>query len=89
MHAASARAVVAESLSRGDSSGLDYSSIGSSGSSSRSSKGQSTKRLTDVLNDRAALTVLYYATSGANWQRNDQWLSEKPLGTWHGVSTDR
>ena len=73
-HAASARAVVAQSLSRRDeASGTDHAR----------------SREQNALTDRAALTVLYYATNGANWQRNDKWLSEKPLNTWHGVSTDR
>ena len=39
--------------------------------------------------DRAALVALYEATDGANWTSNDNWLSEAPLGEWHGVITDR
>ena len=31
---------------------------------------------------------LYNATDGANWMRNDKWLSEEPVGTWSGVTTD-
>ena len=38
--------------------------------------------------DRAALVALYNATDGANWRRNDNWLSEAPLGQWYGVTTD-
>ena len=37
--------------------------------------------------DRAALTALYNATDGPNWSNNNNWLSDKPLGTWDGVST--
>ncbi len=36
----------------------------------------------------AALTALYNATDGDNWHRNDNWLTDAPLGEWHGVYTD-
>ena len=39
--------------------------------------------------DRAALVALYEATEGANWTSNDNWLSNRPIGEWHGVTTDR
>ena len=39
--------------------------------------------------DRAALVALYEATNGANWTSNDNWLSDRPIGEWHGVTTDR
>ena len=42
-----------------------------------------------VETDRAALVALYEATDGANWTSNDNWLSDKPIGEWHGVTTDR
>ncbi len=35
-----------------------------------------------------ALTALYNATDGLNWKRRDNWLSDSPLGKWHGVRTD-
>ena len=38
--------------------------------------------------DRAALVALYNATDGPNWTNNDNWLSDRPLGEWHGVTTD-
>ncbi len=38
--------------------------------------------------DRAALEALYRATGGAGWDDSTNWLSSKPLGQWHGVSTD-
>ena len=38
--------------------------------------------------ERAALVALYEATDGANWTHNDNWLSDKPLGAWQGVTTD-
>ena len=42
----------------------------------------------EAATDRAALVALYNATSGDNWANNDNWLSDKPLGEWHGVTTD-
>ena len=38
--------------------------------------------------DRDVLVSLYHATNGPNWVRSDNWLSDKPLGTWYGVETD-
>jgi len=38
--------------------------------------------------DRAALVALYEATDGPNWVNNENWLSDAPLGEWHGVDTD-
>ncbi len=47
------------------------------------------ERFLAVLSDRAALVALYYATDGANWANNTNWLSDMPLTTWYGVSTSR
>ena len=38
--------------------------------------------------DRAALVALYNATDGPNWRNNTNWLSDEPLDTWEGVTTD-
>ena len=38
--------------------------------------------------DRAALVALYNATEGARWNNNDGWLTDAPLGEWHGVEVD-
>ena len=38
--------------------------------------------------DRSALEALYNATGGAGWSNNDNWLTDEPLGEWHGVNTD-
>ena len=38
--------------------------------------------------DREALVALYNATDGANWSSNSNWLSNAPIGEWHGVTTD-
>ncbi len=38
--------------------------------------------------DRAALVALYEAAGGADWADNGGWLSDAPLGQWHGVGTN-
>ena len=38
--------------------------------------------------ERDALIAFYEATGGANWKRKDNWLSDRPLSAWHGVTTD-
>ena len=38
--------------------------------------------------ERAALVAFYNATGGDNWENNDNWLSDAPLGEWYGVTTD-
>ena len=42
----------------------------------------------DTSRDREALIALYNSTNGPDWVRSDKWLSEAPLGTWYGVSTN-
>ena len=42
----------------------------------------------DKAAQRAALVALYNATDGPNWSRRDNWLTDQPLSTWYGVSTD-
>lgn len=39
--------------------------------------------------DRDALVALYEDTDGDNWANNRNWLSNAPLDSWHGVTTDR
>ena len=41
-----------------------------------------------VATDRAALVAFYHATKGDYWRRNDNWLSNAPLGDWFGVETN-
>ena len=43
---------------------------------------------TDTLTDREALLALYESTAGASWTSSDKWLSDSPVGEWHGVSAD-
>ena len=38
--------------------------------------------------DRAVLIALYHSTGGANWDANTNWLSDRPIGEWLGVTTD-
>ena len=38
--------------------------------------------------DRAVLVALYDATGGTNWTNNTNWLTDAPMGQWHGVTTD-
>ena len=38
--------------------------------------------------DRDALVALYNATDGPNWTNNTNWLSDRPIGEWYGVTTD-
>ncbi|MYA63524.1 MAG: hypothetical protein F4Y21_02500, partial [Gemmatimonadetes bacterium] len=40
------------------------------------------------LTDRDALEALYRAAGGTDWTNADGWLSEAPLGQWHGIETD-
>ena len=38
--------------------------------------------------DRDILVALYEATDGPNWKNAENWLTDVPLGDWHGVDTD-
>ena len=38
--------------------------------------------------DRAVLVALYNATRGPSWQGNTNWLSDRPINEWHGVTAD-
>ena len=39
-------------------------------------------------NDRPALVAPFNATGGANWTTKTNWLTNAPIGEWHGVTTD-
>ena len=39
-----------------------------------------------IAGDRAALEALYNSTGGANWTNRTNWLSDRPLDEWHGVT---
>ena len=38
--------------------------------------------------DREILIKFYHDTGGDNWERNDNWCSEKPIDEWYGVYVD-
>ncbi len=38
--------------------------------------------------DREALIAIYNATDGPNWTSQDNWLSEAPISTWQGITTN-
>ena len=40
------------------------------------------------LSDRDVLATLYNTAGGPNWARNDNWLTDAPLGEWDGVEVD-
>ena len=42
----------------------------------------------DSPDDREVLVELYNATDGANWSKNENWLSSLPMRDWHGITTD-
>ena len=42
----------------------------------------------DSEEDRAALVALYNTTAGPNWTNNTNWLSDRPMREWYGVTTD-
>ncbi len=41
-----------------------------------------------ICTDEDALIALYETTDGDNWVSNQNWLSNRPIGTWYGVVTD-
>ncbi len=43
---------------------------------------------TAQVSESDALIALYASAGGAGWENNDNWLSNAPLGDWHGVTTD-
>ena len=38
--------------------------------------------------ERRGLIALYDATGGSKWKRSANWLTDRPLGDWHGVVTN-
>jgi thiol-disulfide isomerase/thioredoxin len=41
-----------------------------------------------IAGQRSALMALYNALNGFQWNKKDNWGSDKPLGEWYGVTTD-
>ena len=44
--------------------------------------------VTDDDSDREVLRDFYNATGGGSWTNIGNWLSDRPLGEWHGVTTN-
>lgn len=42
----------------------------------------------DDATTRAVLVEIYNATDGPTWRNQTNWLSDQPIGTWHGVTTN-
>ena len=42
----------------------------------------------DSLEDREVLVELYGALDGENWTNSTNWLSDRPVRAWHGVTSD-
>ena len=42
----------------------------------------------DQKNDRFALVTLFSSLNGNQWDRKDNWCSDKPLGEWYGITLD-
>ena len=40
------------------------------------------------LSDREVLEAVYEILSGPQWAKSDNWLTDRPLGEWHGVTTN-
>ena len=40
------------------------------------------------ISEKDVLVAVYHAAGGANWALDSNWLSDEPIGTWHGVTTD-
>ena len=40
------------------------------------------------ISERDVLAAVYRATGGPHWALNTNWLSDEPIRTWHGVTTD-
>lgn len=38
--------------------------------------------------DWTALVALYHAANGPNWANHENWLTDTPVGRWHGVETN-
>ena len=42
----------------------------------------------EALTDREVLEAIYHAMGGPNWRKSANWLSDRPLRSWEGVSVD-
>ena len=56
--------------------------------SSGSAQGTAAITVANASLDRGILEAFYHATGGPNWRNSDNWITDAPLGDWHGVRTD-
>ena len=77
------------SIATVDATGL-VRAVGEGGATITATAGSATGRAAvSVMDlDRGVLVTFYQATAGENWTRNDNWLSDAPVGEWFGVETD-
>ncbi len=47
-----------------------------------------TGRNCEILSDRNILEAVYRTADGPNWENSKGWLTDAPLGEWHGVTVD-
>ena len=47
-----------------------------------------TARIVVNVSESFALVMLYNATGGSRWTISDNWLTDAPIGQWHGVTAD-
>lgn len=52
-----------------------------------STEAQASAQIRVAHQDRSALVALYDATGGPGWLESDGWMSDQPIGQWHGVTT--
>lgn len=75
-----------------DMSGLvTGADVGVATITARAGGGQGTAEVTVtdlVAQDRAALVAFYRAAGGEYWADDGFWLTDAPMGNWHGVETD-
>ena len=64
------------------------SAINSAGTGAASNVSVGITVLSTPASDRAALIALYNATNGAEWAISENWVSDAPIGTWYGVTTN-
>ena len=50
--------------------------------------GPACEALASADSERDALIALFSATNGPHWTENENWLSDEPIDSWYGVSTD-
>ncbi len=76
-----------ESVATVDASGL-VTGIAAGAATMTASSGpvSGTAEVAVVDADRDVLVALYEATNGAGWLENGGWLSDRPIGEWHGVT---